>query len=94
MSSELQRALILLSTVFLLAFVYLPSVCAQSERPQAQPTPLIAPPPLKLITKEERAQLDQTKDSKHRLKLTLELAVAHLTRAEQLTNQTEYEKAQ
>ena len=94
MSLELQRALILLSTVFLVAFVYLPSVHAQGERPQPQPTPLMAPPPLKLITKEERAQLDQTKDAKQRLKLTLDLAVAHLTRAEQLTAQSEYEKAQ
>jgi hypothetical protein len=90
----LQRTLILLTTVLLLAFVYLPSAYAQSEQPQPQPTPLTAPPPLKLITKEERAQLDQTRDQKDRLKLTIELAVAHLTRAEQLTMQTEYEKAQ
>lgn len=94
MSLELQRALILSTTVFLLAFVCLPSVCAQSQQPQPQPTPLTAPPPLKLITKEERQQLDQTKDQKDRLKLTMELAVGHLTRAEQLTMQTDFEKAQ
>lgn len=93
MSLELQRTLILSTTVLLLAFVYLPSVSAQSQQPQPQATPLPAPPPLKLITKEERAQLEQTKDQKDRLKLTIDLAVAHLTRAEQLTMQTEYEKA-
>ena len=94
MSLELQRTFILTTTVLLLAFVYLPTVSAQSERPQPHATPLPAPPPLKLITKQERAQLEQTKDPKDRLKLTIELAAAHLTRAEQLTMQTEFEKAQ
>jgi hypothetical protein len=94
MSSETQRTLILATTILLLTFVYVPSVHAQSEQPQPQPTPLTAPPPLKVIVREERAQLDQTKDQKDRLKLTIDLAVAHLAKAEQLTNQTEYEKAQ
>jgi hypothetical protein len=94
MSSELQRTFILSTTVLLLTFACVPSVRAQSEQPTPQPTPLTAPPPLKLITREERAQLDQTKDQKDRLRLTLDLAVAHLTRAEQLTSQTEFEKAQ
>lgn len=91
---ELQRTVILATTILLLTFVYLPSVHAQSEQPQPQPTPLTAPPPLKVIIKEERAQLDEAKDQKDRLKLTIDLAVGHLTKAEQLTNQTEYEKAQ
>ena len=94
MSFELQRTLFLLATVLLLTFAFAPSARAQDEKPAPQPTPLTAPPPLKLIPKEERARLDQTKEPKDRLKLTLELALAHLTRAEQLTNQTEYEKAQ
>lgn len=94
MSSESQRTLILFTAVLLLTFACVPSVRAQSERPTPQPTPLTAPPPLKLITKEERAQLEQTKDQKDRLRLTIDLANQHLTRAEQLTNQTEYEKAQ
>jgi hypothetical protein len=75
--------------VLLSAFVYLPSARAQTP----QPTPLTAPPPLKVISKEERQQLDQTKDTKQRLRLTIELAGGHLTRAEQLTMQTEYENA-
>ena len=94
MSLESQRTLFLITTVLLLTFACVPSASAQSEQPQPQPTPLTAPPPLKVITKEERAQLEQTKDQKDRLKLTIDLAAAHLTRAEQLTNQTEYEKAQ
>jgi hypothetical protein len=94
MSLELQRTLILSTTILVLTFVCVPSARAQSEQPTPQPTPLTAPPPLKVIIKEERAQLEQTNDQKDRLKLTIDLAAAHLTRAEQLTMQTEYEKAQ
>ena len=94
MSLELKRTVFLSTTVLLLTFVFAPSVCAQIERPAPQPTPLTAPPPLKVIPREERARLDQTKDPKDRLRLTLDLAVAHLTLAEQWTVQTEYEKAQ
>ena len=89
-----QRRLFLFTTVLLLTFACGPSVWAQSEMPTPQPTPLTAPPPLKVIPKDERARLDQEKDPKDRLRLTLDLAVAHLTLAEQLTMQTEYEKAQ
>ncbi|HSK63577.1 MAG TPA: hypothetical protein VK893_07045 [Pyrinomonadaceae bacterium] len=81
----------MLTTVLFSAFVYLPSVCAQSAQPQA--TPLPAPPPLKLIPKEEKAQLEGAKDIKQRLRLTIELATAHLASAEKLTLQTEYDAA-
>jgi len=91
MSLDLQRALMLLATVLLLAFVCPLPMHAQT--PQPQPTPLTAPPPLKLISKEEHQQLDQAKDIKERLKLTIEFSGAHLTKAEQLTMQTEYEAA-
>jgi hypothetical protein len=94
MSLGLQRTAFLFATGLLLTFACAASVCAQVEKPTPQPTPLTAPPPLKVIPQEERVRLEQTKDQKDRLRLTLDLAVAHLTRAEQLTMQTEYEKAQ
>src|SRR6185437_14025627 len=84
---------ILLTTVLLLTFACVPSARAQSEQPTPQPTPLTAPPPLKVIPKEERAQLDETKDTKQRLRLTIDFAGVHLTKAEQLTMQTEYDAA-
>ncbi|HEY2964443.1 MAG TPA: hypothetical protein VGJ37_18635 [Pyrinomonadaceae bacterium] len=95
MSLEFPRGLTLLATVLLTVFVCHPSARAQepASQPSPQPTPLTAPPPLKLITKEERAQLDQTRDAKQRLRVTIELAGAHLTKAEQLTMQTEYDAA-
>ena len=81
----------------MLAFVWLPAVNAQDgpQQPQAQPqpTPLTAPPPFKMIVREERAEIEQTKDSQKRLKLTIDFAGGHLTRAEQHTARENYEAA-
>jgi hypothetical protein len=48
---------------------------------------------LKLITTEDKAQLDQAKDTKQKLRTTIELGGVHLTRAEQLTNEGNYDAA-
>ena len=95
MTRELPRQIIFPATLMLLALVCVPAVCAQDEplKPQPQPTPLTAPPPFKTITKEERAQIEQTNDSGKRLKLTIELARVHLTNAEQHTEREAYEAA-
>ena len=78
--------------LLLLAFVFLPSVYAQD--PQPSPTPLTAPPPFKMIVKDERMQIEQTRDASKRLKLTIEFAAAHLTVAEQHTAHGNFEAAQ
>src|SRR5690348_4837253 len=91
MSLLKHRRLMLLATVLLLAVVC--PLSARAQNPQPSPTPLTAPPPLKVIPKEERQQLDDAKDLKERLRRSIEFAGAHLTRAEQLTMQTEYEAA-
>ena len=92
MTREAQRRLIISAHLLLLAFVFLPSVSAQDAQPS--PTPLMAPPPFKMIVKEERMQIEQTKDASKRLKLTMEFAAAHLTVAEQHTAQENFEAAQ
>ena len=80
--------------LLLLAFICIPSVNAQEpSQPQPSPTPLPAPPPPKLITNEERSQIDQAGDGKARIRVTVDLAAARLTRAEQLSKQTEYDAA-
>jgi hypothetical protein len=89
MTLRIQRWLFMLATLLLVAFVNVLSARAQDP----QPTPLTAPPPRKLILKEERAELDQEKEIKDRLKLTISLAGNHLTRAEQLTAQSSYDDA-
>jgi len=91
MTRELQRRITLSAPLLLLVLVCVPAVCAQD--PQPQPTPLTAPPPFKMIVKEERAEIEQTKDSGKRLKLTIEYAGAHLGRAEQHTARESYEAA-
>jgi hypothetical protein len=92
MTRKAQRRIVISAHVLLMAFVFLPSVCAQDAQPS--PTPLMAPPPFKMIVKEERDQIEQNKDASKRLKLTIEFAAAHLTVAEQHTAQENYEAAQ
>lgn len=62
---------------------------AQDPRPPDD----TAPPPLRTISREERALIDAERDSKDRIKLTLVLATAHLTTTETETTRQEYEKA-
>ena len=52
-----QRNIVVAAHLLLLAFVFLPAVNAQESEPTPQPTPLTAPPPFKMIVKEERAAL-------------------------------------
>ena len=82
--------------LLLLVLVCAPAAFAQEEQPKPspQPTPLTAPPPFKMIVKEERAEMDATtKDAPKRLKLTMEFAGGHLTRAEQHTARGDFEAA-
>lgn len=83
--------------LLLLVFLYVPAVSAQEPEPlptpRASPTPLMAPPPIKIISKEERAQIDQASDSKARIRTTMDLAALRITRAEQLAKQGSYDDA-
>lgn len=104
MTRETQRKLAL--PALLLVLVCVQTVTAQDSQPPAQqssaqqpsaaepsPTPLTAPPPFKMIVKEERTQIEQTQDSSRRLKLTITFAGQHLTAAEQHTARENYEAA-
>jgi hypothetical protein len=79
------------STPIVLLFValFVPAANAQDPRPIDQ----TAPPPAKVITREERSQLSQSKDEKARIKLSIELAETHLANAENHTSQQQYEGA-
>lgn len=67
------------------------SLTAFGQEPH--PADQTAPPPLKIITRLERSQLNEAKDSKARMKTTIELAEAHLANAETQTTAREYDKA-
>jgi hypothetical protein len=56
-------------------------------------TPLPAPPPLRFVPRTERSQLEAARDVKARTRLSVELAEARLSRAEQLTSAQQYESA-
>mgnify|MGYP003286411095 CR=1 FL=1 len=66
-----------------------PAAIAQEPRPQQD----LAPPPLRVIPREERAQITAEKSEKDRVKLTIELANAHLATAEAETTKQDYDKA-
>ena len=77
-----------------LAFCLL-ALCVQTvnaQEPSAVPQPS-APPPVKLITKEDRARIAAAKDDKARLKITIEIAEAHLTEAETSSNGEDFNAA-
>lgn len=75
--------------ILLLALLYAPALSGQEPRPQEQ----TAPPPLKIITRLERNQLNESKDEKARVKLSIELADTHLTNAENQTSQQQFDSA-
>ena len=52
-----------------------------------------APPPLRFIPNEDKAQLDVARDGKARTRLSLELAEARLQQAERLTGERKYDRA-
>jgi len=68
------------------------TISIQAQQPQLLHLP--APPPMHLVTKSDRTQLDVARDPKSRLKANLTLAIDHLTQAEKLTNDRKFEDAQ
>ena len=76
------------NVILLLAVISVPALSQDTHL-----TDQTAPPPLKVITRQERTQLNEAKDAKARLKLTLELAEAHLANAENRTSQREFDNA-
>ena len=84
-----RRTIISTPVVLLFVALFVPAANAQNPRSIDQ----TAPPPAKVITREERLQLNQSKDEKARIKLSIELAETHLANAESHTSQQQYEGA-
>ena len=64
---------------------------ALAQQPRSPQMP--APPPMKFVSREERSQLDEAKDSKSRISITLELAADHLTKAEEFNAQKKFDQS-
>jgi hypothetical protein len=62
-----------------------------AQQPRSPQMP--APPPMKFVSREERSQLNDAKDSKSRISITLELAADHLSKAEEFTAQKKFEQS-
>ena len=90
MNLPLQK--LLLGTINALAFVLLSSHTVLGQEPQVVTQPS-APPPVRIITKEDKARIEASKDEKSRLRTIIELADSHLSQAEARTTQEEYDEA-
>jgi hypothetical protein len=75
--------------LLLIACCFVPVAHAQDRTPQHD----IAPPPLRVVSRAERAQINEARDPKARIKLTIELAEVHLLNSETETTKQDYDKA-
>jgi hypothetical protein len=88
MSTQLRYLFSTTTPVLLLAVWVAVAVAQKPIDPQTT-----APPPLKIIPKSDRAQLDLEKDTKDRLRIIIQLATTHLQTAESYTAQSNFEAA-
>ncbi|HYW74506.1 MAG TPA: hypothetical protein VE961_26010 [Pyrinomonadaceae bacterium] len=54
---------------------------------------LPAPPPMHLVSKSDRTELDSARDPKARMRAAITIAEAHLTQAEKLTDDKKFDEA-
>lgn len=78
---------------FLLAQIAVACSIPVSLFAQPRSSQMPVPPPMRFVSRDERSQLTATKDLKSRLRTSLELAEAHLGRAEESTSQKKFERA-
>lgn len=90
MIARLPKPLVQAALIFVFAGLCGPIVSGQQEPKPHQET---APPPLRIVSRDERARLNETKDAKNRVKLAIEFAEIHLTSAESETTKQDYDKA-
>jgi len=77
-----------------LLILVLGAACSSAVPGQDKAAPqLPAPPPLQVLSKQERTQLDDSKDEKARIRRTLELTALRLQRAQELTTKQKYDSA-
>jgi hypothetical protein len=92
MHAKLSKKLETTACVFMFAALAV-LMSAEARAQVAIGTPLPAPPPLRLVPRSERSQLDAARDVKARMRLSIDMAEARLARAEQMTSSQQYESA-
>jgi hypothetical protein len=83
------QSLIRSSQLLLFATLFVTVVSGQEPNLQDQ----TAPPPLKTISRVERAQINEAENPKDRVRLTLDLALVHLVETENQTSLHDYPAA-
>jgi hypothetical protein len=79
-----------------IVFVQVITACAFAASAAAQDPKLPhlpAPPPMHLVSKSDRTELDEARDPKSRLRASMTIAELHLTRAEKLTEDKKFDEA-
>jgi hypothetical protein len=93
MNASLTKNLETVAGLFtVVALAFLMSTQARGQAPGTQTLP--APPPLRLVPRDDRSQLDAARDVKARMRLSVELAEGRLARAEQMTTAQQYDSAE
>lgn len=67
------------------------SLCAIGQQPRSPRMP--APPPMRFVSPLERSQLTAARDSKARLRTSIDLAASRLTRTEEFTSLKKFDQA-
>ena len=67
------------------------SLSGLAQQPRSPQLP--APPPMRFVSSDERSQLTTAKDPKSRIRTTIELASARLTRTEGFTSEKKFDQA-
>ncbi len=67
------------------------SLSTFAQQPRSPQLP--APPPMRFVSLDERSQLTAAKDSKSRIRTTIDLAASRLTRTEEFTSEKRFAQA-
>lgn len=67
------------------------SLSSFAQQPRSPQLP--APPPMRFVSPDERSQLTAAKDSKSRIRTTIDLAASRLTRTEEFTSEKRFAQA-
>jgi hypothetical protein len=91
MPSSLRHGWMSLTPVIAACALSLNAMSAVAQQPRSPQ--MAAPPPMRVVSREERSQLSAAKDPKARIRTSIDLAANRLTRVEDFTSQKEFDKA-
>jgi hypothetical protein len=91
MPISLHHGWISLTPVIAACALSLNSMNGAAQQPRSPE--MAAPPPMRVVSRDERSQLSAAKDPKARVRTSIDLATDRLTKVEDFTSQKEFDKA-